>query len=134
MAYEKHYIPLESDPAIFTDLMHDMGVSPSLEFIDIWSLDDSLVATVRRPVLALILILPPCPTYEKQQKDEREALTTTYEDGELVWLKQTINNACGLYAILHSVCNIPGIIGKKFLPLLLRHYIRANPHRTRYYP
>ena len=83
MAYEKHYIPLESDPAIFTDLMHDMGVSPSLEFIDIWSLDDSLVATVRRPVLALILILPPCPTYEKQQKDERETLTTAYEDGGL---------------------------------------------------
>lgn len=23
----------------------------------------------------------------------------------VVWYKQTINNACGLYAILHAVCN-----------------------------
>lgn len=63
---------------------------------------DTLLATIRRPVHALILVLPPFPTYEKQQKDEREALTTKYEDGEPMWLKQTINNACGLYAILHS--------------------------------
>lgn len=35
------------------------------------------------------------------------------ENGELVWLKQTINNAFGLYAILHSVCNVPNIIGKR---------------------
>lgn len=24
---------------------------------------------------------------------------------EVVWFRQTINNACGLYAILHAICN-----------------------------
>lgn len=34
-------------------------------------------------------------------------------------MKQTINNACGLYGIIHSVCNIPGIIDKGDYLLLL---------------
>lgn len=108
MAYKMNFIPLESDPTIFTELMHDLGVSTSLEFVDVWSLEDDMVAIIPRPALALILILPPCPTYEQQQ-DARKT-STRNEEGGPIWLKQTIDNACGLYAILHSVCNIPGII------------------------
>jgi ubiquitin carboxyl-terminal hydrolase L3 len=32
---------------------------------------------------------------------------------EPICLKQTINNACSLYAIIHSVCNVPGVIGER---------------------
>ena len=117
MEYKKSFIPLESDPEIFTELMHDLGASSNLQFIDVWSLEDDDIGFTPRPVLALILILPPCPIYE-EQRDARN-LTTHDESGEVVWMKQTVNNACGLYSIIHSVCNIPGIIDKRDYLLLL---------------
>ena len=103
-----------------TELMHDLGASSDLQFIDIWSLEDDDIGFIPRPVLALILILPPCPTYEEQR--DTQNITTHDENGELVWMKQTINNACGLYGIMHSVCNIPDAIGKRHYLLLLYEY------------
>ena len=120
MEYKKSYIPLESDPKIFTELMHDLGASSDLQFIDIWSLEDDDIGFIPRPILALILILPPCPTYEEQR--DTQNITTHDENGELVWMKQTINNACGLYGIMHSVCNIPDVISKRHYLLLLYEY------------
>ena len=35
MAYNKHYIPLEANPVLFTQLIHQLGVSPSIEFQDV---------------------------------------------------------------------------------------------------
>lgn len=125
MEYKKSYIPLESDPKIFTELMHDLGASSDLQFIDIWSLEDDDIGFIPRPVLALILILPPCPTYEEQR--DTQNVTTHDENGELVWMKQTINNACGLYGIMHSVCNIPDIISKRNYLFLLYD---TDIHRT----
>ena len=46
-AYHKHFIPLESNPELFTQLMHQLGGGPSLTFQDISSLDDpSLLAFI----------------------------------------------------------------------------------------
>lgn len=60
-------------------------------------------------MLALILVLPTSEAYD-QQILEKESARETYAgsgDGEdVIWFKQTINNACGLYAILHAVCNM----------------------------
>lgn len=96
----------------------------ALQFIDIWSLEDDNVGFIPRPVLALILILPSCPIYEEQRYTND---IIHDENGEPVWLKQTINDACGLYAILYSACNVPNIIGKRNSPLLLYD---TNFHRT----
>ena len=115
MCYKKHFIPLESDPEIFTALMHDLGVSKLLEFIDVLSLEDrAILDAIPRPVLALILVLPPCPTYE-----EHNAKGQPVANEDVVWLRQTINNACGLYALLHAVCNMPGYLSKAFFMTLL---------------
>lgn len=104
--YQKHFIPLESNPDVFTQLAHELGVPPSLSFQDVLTLDDPTLFP--RPALALILIFPTSETYETQKLEE-EAMYEEYmgsTDGEdVVWFKQTINNACGLYAILHAVCN-----------------------------
>jgi ubiquitin carboxyl-terminal hydrolase L3 len=108
MHYKKHFVPLESDPEIFTDLMRNLGVAPSFRFIDVWSLEDSVLAFIPRPVLALVLVLPNCPAYEEQFA---QGQTVGVSDGAVFWLKQTIHNACGLYAILHAVCNRPEVIG-----------------------
>ena len=104
--YRKHFIPLESNPDVFTQLIHELGVSANLSFQDVLTLDEP--ALFPRPALALILIFPTSETYETQ-KSKEEAMYAEYtgrtDEENVVWFKQTINNACGLYAILHAVCN-----------------------------
>ena|ERR1700748_735188 len=104
--YRKHFIPLESDPDVFTDLIRDLGVV-ALSFQDVLSLEDS--DTLPRPALALILIFPTSEAYEAQKAREedssKEYTGSTDNDDDVIWFKQTINNACGLYAILHALCN-----------------------------
>jgi hypothetical protein len=106
--HRKHYIPLESNPEVFTHLINTLGV-PSLEFQDVLSIDEpDLLALVTQPVLGLILVFPTSEAYEKQvAQDEaaRQEYTGSGDGEDVLWFKQTINNACGLYGILHAVCN-----------------------------
>lgn len=108
-SYKKHFIPLESNPELFTELIHQLGVGPSLAFRDVYSIDDpDVLSLVPRPVLALILVFPTSERYEKDKALE-EAIAEQYgiscHSEPMVWFKQTINNACGLYGILHAVSN-----------------------------
>ncbi|KAF2662444.1 cysteine proteinase [Lophiostoma macrostomum CBS 122681] len=108
-AYRKYFIPLESNPEVFTELVHKLGVSESLCYQDVFSLDDpDLLAFIPRPAYALVLVFPTTEAYEARCEQE-EARTGPYEGhGEsepVVWYKQTIYNACGLYALLHGISN-----------------------------
>ncbi len=92
-----------------TKLMHKLGLSESLQFHDVWSIDDpNLLAFVPRPAHALLLVFPVSQTYEKFRHEEDQA-KSEYEgvgDGEdVIWYKQTIGNACGLIGLLHGVSN-----------------------------
>lgn len=105
-AYNKYFIPLESNPDVFTELAHKLGLSTSLGFQDVLSLDDpELLGFLPRPALALILVFPTTDEYERRVQDEDAKLGELQSSGDVVFFKQTINNACGLYAILHAVCN-----------------------------
>ncbi|KAF6760154.1 ubiquitin C-terminal hydrolase L3 [Ephemerocybe angulata] len=102
----KYYIPLESDPEIFTGLVRNLGVE-GFEFQDIMSLDPEMLEFVPRPVLALILVYPledDDTTQEEAEKD-KPMYDGKGEDEPVVWFAQTIGNACGLYAILHALSN-----------------------------
>ncbi|KAK3906480.1 hypothetical protein C8A05DRAFT_29686 [Staphylotrichum tortipilum] len=107
--YSKHFIPLESDPAVFNDLIRLLGVPPSLSFFDILLLDGP--HDLPGPALALVLVLPTTEGYERRKAaedadDDDDRDGKDGEDGEhVVWYRQTINNACGLYAILHALSN-----------------------------
>ena len=107
--YRKHFIPLESNPEVFTELIHALGVSPTLSFQDVYSLDDpELLAFIPRPVYALVLVFPCGDEYEEKVAKEEAGLEPYDEAGEeekVVYWKQTIHNACGLYALLHGICN-----------------------------
>ncbi|KAI3328113.1 ubiquitin carboxyl-terminal hydrolase, family 1 [Xylariaceae sp. AK1471] len=109
MVYKKHFIPLESNPSLFTQLIHKLGVSAALSFHDVWSLDDpELLSLVPRPVLAFIIVFPTTSDYEDRLAKEnalRENYALHGESKDAIWFKQTINNACGLYGILHAVAN-----------------------------
>ncbi|TRX93375.1 hypothetical protein FHL15_005650 [Xylaria flabelliformis] len=109
MIYKKHFIPLESNPVLFTQLIHQLGVSTVLSFHDVWSLDDPyLLSLVPRPVLAFIIVFPTPSDYEDRLAKESDLIvnnTLQKESKDVMWFKQTINNACGLYAIIHAVAN-----------------------------
>jgi ubiquitin carboxyl-terminal hydrolase L3 len=127
MTFRKHFIPLESNPALFTALIHRLGVSTSLAFHDVLSIDNSdLLAFVPRPALALILVFPTSTVYEEHKSEEevsRDDYSKNGDDEHVMWYRQTINNACGLYGILHAISNGDS-----------RHFIRefSNPSKYQY--
>ena len=103
--YRKHFIPLESNPDVFNELINLLGVSPALSFQDVLALDGPHF--LAGPALALILVMPTTDSYETRKAIEDAAYeeASTGEDEDIVWYKQTINNACGLYATLHALSN-----------------------------
>ncbi|KAL0576887.1 ubiquitinyl hydrolase 1 [Marasmius crinis-equi] len=130
----KKYIPLESNPEVFTELIQSLGVS-GLEFQDVYSLDDDMLGMLPRPVLALVILFPAIgEEYEKGLEQEHSGLPG-YEgsgDGEdVIWFKQTIGLACGLYALLHAISNGPArnyISSGSLIQKLLETCTPLNPH------
>ncbi|KAJ9627845.1 hypothetical protein H2203_003063 [Taxawa tesnikishii (nom. ined.)] len=112
---KKYFVPLENNPDVFTHLVHDLGVSPSLGFYDVYSIDEpALLALIPRPAYALIFISPAEVWHKRHASDlsvgisnERDlpAYTGSGSDEPVIWFKQTIGNACGLIALLHSISN-----------------------------
>ncbi|KAK9240516.1 hypothetical protein V1525DRAFT_395229 [Lipomyces kononenkoae] len=106
----KAFVPLESNPDVLTRLAVSLGLSDDLSFHDVYSLDDpDLLSFIPRPVFALMLVFPISDAYEqyrREQDDDKPASEAAPEDG-VIWLKQTIRNACGTYAVLHSTLNGP---------------------------
>mmetsp|Transcript_591 Transcript_591/g.570 ORF Transcript_591/g.570 Transcript_591/m.570 type:complete len:242 (+) Transcript_591:59-784(+) len=110
MVDSKRVIPLESNPSIFNSLSKKLGLSPILQFHDVYSLTDSeLLAFLPQPVYAIILLFPLTKNYEqyRQDSDKGENEYNNEKYGDIKWFKQTIGNGCGLYALLHILANLP---------------------------
>lgn len=100
-------IPLESNPEIFTQFAHKLGLSQSFVFHDVYSLTNKdLLSFIPRPSPAIILLFPITPDYEKARLAEEEKSKGSTDDENVVWFKQTVKNACGLYALLNSISNL----------------------------
>lgn len=107
----KRVIPLESNPAIFTDLAYNLGLSPVLGFHDVYSLtDEDLLGFLPNPLYAVILLFPLSKNYEDYRKKQDTTVGEPYNNelnNRIKWFKQTIGNGCGLYALLHILTNLP---------------------------
>lgn len=66
--YRKHFVALESDPDIFTNLIHALGAPPSLVFEEIFSLDEPEL--LPHPAHALILVFPTGDDYKAERDIE----------------------------------------------------------------
>lgn len=114
--YAKTFLPLESNPEIFTSLAHNLGLSSSLKFVEVYDLDEQ----PEEEVLAYVLAFPTSEGYDDEMEardethngnevedKERDATAAVKENTNMgvLWLRQTIHNACGLYALLHATCN-----------------------------
>src|SRR5271169_867248 len=112
--YAKVFPPLESDPELFTHLLHALGATPALHFEDVYSINDAnFSASASGKAEAFVLIAPCEDDYEESLEREELQRTASLTDGEtmraetVIWVQQTIHNACGFYALLHAVLNIP---------------------------
>jgi ubiquitin carboxyl-terminal hydrolase L3 len=91
-----------------TNLSHELGLSPALQFHEVYSLNEpSLLEFLPRPALALLLVFPVTSTYEKHRRDEDSSKQEYDSSGAepVIWYKQTIRNACGLIGLLHCITN-----------------------------
>lgn len=99
-----NWIPLENDSRLLNKYISNLGVDlQSAEFCDVFGFDDDLLGMIPKPVLAFVLLFPITNENEviKQEEDESESIVPSN-----VWfIKQTIGNACGTIAVLHSVAN-----------------------------
>jgi len=113
----KCFIPLENNPEVFTSLSHTLGLSHSLQFYDVYSLDSpESLSSIPPPVYALIFIAPAAVYLKRRELDYPPGSTIT-DKGDLpaykgkgdkepiIWYKQTIGHSCGLVALLHSLSN-----------------------------
>lgn len=107
----KTWVMLENNPEVMNQLAEKLGLSSDLSFYDVWSLDEpELLAHIPRPALALLVILPFTPAWDKDRQAE-DAGKGDYEghgpDEPVIWFKQTIGNACGSIGFLHCAINGP---------------------------
>lgn len=90
-------------------LVHQLGLSPTLGFNDVFSIDEpDLLAFIPRPAHALLLVFPVSETYEKSRRTEDSDIpeyTGSGPNEPVTWFKQTIRNACGLIGLLHAISN-----------------------------
>ncbi|XP_026461609.1 ubiquitin carboxyl-terminal hydrolase-like [Ctenocephalides felis] len=101
------WIPLESNPEVMTKYLHKLGVPNKWSIVDIYALEPDMLAWVPRPVLALILLFPCSAKYEEHRAAEDAKLTASPQEisKNLFYMKQTVHNACGTIALVHSVAN-----------------------------
>lgn len=100
MKYVKSFEPIESDPRILTKLMHRLGVRETFCFDDVFDYEEES----RQPALALIVIFPESQD-DELEKAAVEAKRAPIINDNIKFLKQTIDNSCGLVAVLHCVLN-----------------------------
>jgi ubiquitin carboxyl-terminal hydrolase L3 len=90
-----------------------LGLSSELEFYDVYSLDEpELLTHIPRPALALLVIIPLTPAWDRSRKAEdadKEPYTSSGPGEPVIWFKQTIGHACGSIGLLHSVINGPAV-------------------------
>ncbi|USW55617.1 Putative peptidase C12, ubiquitin carboxyl-terminal hydrolase [Septoria linicola] len=112
---KKTFVPLENNPEVFNDLIKRLGVTSKVGFYDVYGIEPDLLSMVPRPVHALIFISP-APvwnnvrkTYDGYDGNEKHVTYDAAGDGEpVMWFRQTIGHACGLYSLVHAVGNGSG--------------------------
>src|SRR5271170_5985724 len=112
--YAKVFPPLESDPELFTLLVQALGASSRLHFEDVFSIIDAeFVDSTAGKADAFVLIAPCEDDYEEAlRREEAQRMASLTDEQQkrsetIIWVEQTIHNACGFYALLHAVLNIP---------------------------
>ncbi|CAH8537705.1 unnamed protein product [Heterobilharzia americana] len=80
--------------------MNNLGVVEGLwKFVDVFSLDDDMLAFIPEPVISLLFLYP------LETPIENASLGVEDNSSKVILIKQTVGNACGTIAILNAIAN-----------------------------
>ncbi|KAM0788648.1 hypothetical protein ACM66B_002750 [Microbotryomycetes sp. NB124-2] len=102
------WLPLESNPDSYTKWSAALGLDTNKwTFQEVYGLDDELLSWVKQPVKSVLLLFPITKAYEQYRKaqDEDIAKNGVQDVQDVIYFKQTIQNACGTMALLHALAN-----------------------------
>ncbi|KAI0343185.1 peptidase C12 ubiquitin carboxyl-terminal hydrolase 1 [Trametopsis cervina] len=103
------WVPLESNPDVMNSWSSKAGLVTSQDqFTDVYGFDPELLAMVPQPVKAVVLLFPIGEEYEKKRKEEDAKIAKEGQfplDPTILWIKQTIGNACGTMGLIHALAN-----------------------------
>ncbi|GAA5846901.1 hypothetical protein JCM3766R1_000836 [Sporobolomyces carnicolor] len=105
---EQRWLPLESNPQSFNAWSSSLGLDTSAyEFADVYGLDADCLGWVKQPVKAVLMLFPITEEYEKMRIDQDKKVEEDGVEGveDVIYFKQTIGNACGTFALLHTLAN-----------------------------
>ncbi|KAI5894897.1 peptidase C12, ubiquitin carboxyl-terminal hydrolase 1 [Schizophyllum commune H4-8] len=104
-----NWVPLESNPEVMNSWAEKAGLVTKLtQFSDVYGLDNELLGMVPQPVKAVLLLFPISDQLEAKRREEDEKIRThgpPKVDPTVMWIKQTISNACGTIGLLHAITN-----------------------------
>ncbi|XP_073252388.1 ubiquitin carboxyl-terminal hydrolase isozyme L3-like isoform X2 [Porites lutea] len=101
------WLPLESNPDVMNKFVNNLGLKPSWSFVDVFGLDPELLAIIPQPACALLLLFPTSDKYQEFKKEQEDKVLKNGQEvsPNVYFMKQTIGNACGTVAIIHSIAN-----------------------------
>jgi len=103
------WIPLEANPEVLASWSSQAGLSTkTATFHDVYGLDPELLAIVPKPVKAVVFLFPITDVLEAKRKEEDKLIESEgqeHVDPTVVFIKQTIDNACGTIGLLHALIN-----------------------------
>lgn len=105
--------PLESNPQVFTDYLHTIGLSPNYGIDEVIGFDEELLNFVPRPVYGIIVAFERTAKGREKKTEEAEGKTIKNDDhvdkteDVKYFMRQsgTLDNACGIIACLHAILN-----------------------------
>ena len=98
----QNWVGLESNPEVLTEYAHKLGVDKSWGFADVVGLDEDSLSYVSEPCLGLIFLYP----FSQVEAHKRRRGREKGKAAEGVWfMDQTIGNACGAVALMHTCMN-----------------------------
>lgn len=92
--------PLESNPEVLTDYLHQIGLAPAYAIGEVFSFDEELLAFLPQPIYGVIVALERLEDGDKSKEGDSSYPIPFY-------MKQTesLDNACGIVACLHAILN-----------------------------
>ncbi len=108
----KQWLPLESNPVSLNTYIETLGFQTSkYQFVDVLSTEQWAIDMIPQPVLAILFLFP----MKKQNRSPSKKIQTTFTKkkdlySDVWYMKQRIRNACGTFAILHALANLPSSI------------------------
>ena len=95
----ENWVGLESNPEVMTEYAHKMGVEKSWGFTDVLGLDDDSLKMVPSPCVGIIFLYP----FAQLEAHKRTLGSHRGREIPGVWyMRQTIGNACGAVALMHT--------------------------------